>query len=67
MLSKRRQEERGYTRLDKIGRRKAPKGRGGGRLVSGSLVHTMDLGRAPEEMVVVMIHPNFSHPFLSLL
>ena len=28
-------------------------GGGGGRPASGSLVHSMDLGRAPEEMVVV--------------
>ena len=32
---------------------KAPMGGGGGRLASGSLVHSTDLGRAPEEMVVV--------------
>ena len=32
---------------------KAPKGEGGGRPASGSLSHSMDLGRAPEEMVVV--------------
>ena len=32
---------------------KAPEGRGGVRPVSGSLVHSTDLGRAPEEMVVV--------------
>ena len=28
-------------------------GGGGGRPASGSLVHSTDLGRAPEEMVVV--------------
>ena len=28
-------------------------GGGGGRLVSGSLVHSTDLGRPPEEVVVV--------------
>ena len=32
---------------------KAPKRRGGGRPASRSLVHSTDLGRAPEEMVVV--------------
>ena len=30
---------------------KAPMGRGGERPASGSLVHSTDLGRAPEEMV----------------
>ena len=35
------------------GRRKAPMGGGGGRPASGSLVHSTDLGRVPEETVVV--------------
>ena len=43
----------GAQRLDEVGRREAPEGRGGGRPVSGSLVHSTDLGRAPEETVVV--------------
>ena len=43
----------GAQRLDEVGRRKAPEGRGGGRPASGSLVHSTDVGRAPEEMVVV--------------
>ena len=39
-------------------------GGGGGRPVSRSLVHSRDLGRAPEEMVVVRGQEGMS-PFLS--
>ena len=39
-------------------------GGGGGRPVSGSLVHSTDLGRAPEEMVVVRGQEGMSHSIL---
>ena len=52
-MSKHRRGEGGCTKAGRGREEEGSHGGRGGRPASGSLVHSTDLGRAPEEMVVV--------------